>query len=194
LDIIRRDRSIHIAKPDYYRLESSKKIVFHVSKASEEVENHFRETLKAHHLAGKTRIHYRIIDDLVSEDFKSSPTSAYTIYLLAFPDILNDHMKPYWYSLNPESGCGTTVWAGRERYVWIDLSAGPVEIATLNDHDNSVNQWTLPRLEHFGNPSDFRCSTSYLYTCSLLFTITYAITVYKEMWSLPLQLPLLSIK
>ena len=38
----------------------------------------------------------------------------------------------YWYSPPPAtrggeaSGCGTTMWSGKERYVWIDLTAGPI--------------------------------------------------------------------
>lgn len=43
-----------------------------------------------------------------------------------------------------------------DRYLWIDLSAGPVEISALKDSSNLVNQWTLPRLEQYGSSEDFR--------------------------------------
>jgi hypothetical protein len=39
----------------------------------------------------------------------------------------------YWYSPPAATrggegagGCGTTMWSGKERYVWIDLTAGPI--------------------------------------------------------------------
>ena len=73
------------------------------------------------------------------------------------------------------------------RYVWIDLSAGPVEMATLKDNSNSINQWTLPRLEHYGTPSDFRSDICCLYVCVCVCVLDAVDMSY-------LLMPLLSIK
>ncbi|XP_062514918.1 uncharacterized protein LOC134190485 isoform X2 [Corticium candelabrum] len=161
-------------------------MVFHVSKALPEFEDQIQKTLSAHISAGKTRIHYRFVDDLIFEDFNSSPTSAFTIYLLAFPTIMQSTVKPsYWYSLNSDSGCGTTVWTGKERYLWIDLSAGPVGMFTVKENSNIVNQWTLPRLEHYGSSTNFRDNEFTTAVASLLTKIGEQVIVPSLQYARP---------
>ncbi|XP_026665918.2 uncharacterized protein LOC103721331 [Phoenix dactylifera] len=73
-----------------------------------------------------------IVDRIIQEDFEREDSSAapgFYIYLLN----LEPQSKPYAYSYDASdaspafSKCLGTLWTGKERYVWIDLAAGPVD-------------------------------------------------------------------
>ncbi|EHA8590279.1 hypothetical protein COCNU_scaffold016592G000040 [Cocos nucifera] len=76
---------------------------------------------------------YFIVDRIIQEDFQREDASAaapgFYIYLLN----LGAQSKPYAYSYDASdaspafSKCLGTLWTGKERYVWIDLAAGPVD-------------------------------------------------------------------
>lgn len=75
---------------------------------------------------------YAAVDDIIRNDMESSSSSseaAYVIYLLN----LKGQDKPYAYSYSAKdsspgfSKCLGTLWMGRERYLWVDLKAGPVD-------------------------------------------------------------------
>ena len=74
---------------------------------------------------------YSVVDGIVNQDFKKGLSSVpgFVIYLLD----LGIQSRPYAYSLDSKdsslgfSRCLGSVWTGKERYVWIDLGAGPVD-------------------------------------------------------------------
>ncbi|KAI3974180.1 hypothetical protein MKX01_033431 [Papaver californicum] len=75
-------------------------------------------------------IPYSVVDKIVKKDFeKEQPVQGVYIYLLN----LNPQSKPYAYSYGyGESSlaytkCAGSIWTGKERYLWIDLAAGPVD-------------------------------------------------------------------
>ncbi|KAJ4961191.1 hypothetical protein NE237_021101 [Protea cynaroides] len=72
---------------------------------------------------------YSVVDRIVKHDFeKEKPVEGVYIYLLN----LNPQSKPYAYSyVSGESSpaftrCLGSIWTGKDRYLWIDLAAGPV--------------------------------------------------------------------
>ncbi|XP_020261041.1 uncharacterized protein LOC109837280, partial [Asparagus officinalis] len=75
---------------------------------------------------------YSVVDDIIREDFRlqsSSSAPGFYIYLLN----LDTQSKPYAYSYEGRdasphySKCLGSIWTGEERYIWIDLAAGPVD-------------------------------------------------------------------
>lgn len=80
---------------------------------------------------------YTVVDDIVKKDYDAererNPPGFY-IYLLN----LDKQEKPYAYSYDKEgdngdiaasyySKCLGGLWTGKERYIWVDLAAGPVD-------------------------------------------------------------------
>ena len=52
----------------------------------------------------------------------------------------------YWYTQSDESRCGMQTWvAGKHRYAWIDLAAGPSEYGPRILGDGGVTSGTIPR-------------------------------------------------
>ncbi|XP_002991053.2 uncharacterized protein LOC9634447 [Selaginella moellendorffii] len=74
---------------------------------------------------------YTVVDELVRADL-AKPLASYVIYILN----LKRQARSYGYDYQPGDGdelhsaftkCLGNLWMGRERYVWIDLAAGPIE-------------------------------------------------------------------
>jgi len=62
----------------------------------------------------------------------------------------------YWYNtvgkdapIKGFSSCGTTMWAGVERYMWIDLTAGPISYGPHTSGDGLVSEFSVPHLDNF---------------------------------------------
>ncbi|KAK3015282.1 hypothetical protein RJ639_030230 [Escallonia herrerae] len=73
---------------------------------------------------------HSVIDDVIRQDFeKEKPVHDVHIYLLN----LGPQSKPYAYNYghgDPSPAftkCLGSLWTGKERYIWIDLGAGPVD-------------------------------------------------------------------
>ncbi|XP_049395919.1 uncharacterized protein LOC125860064 [Solanum stenotomum] len=88
---------------------------------------------------------HSIVDEIIKQDFeKEKPISGIYIYILN----LGSQSKPYAYSYTPGdpspafTKCLGTVWTGKERYLWIDLGAGPVDYGPALSGDG-----VLPRGE-----------------------------------------------
>jgi len=45
--------------------------------------------------------------------------------------------------------CGTTMWAGQLRYMWIDLTAGPLLYGPHTSGEGLVSEFSIPRLDNF---------------------------------------------
>ncbi|GFY83026.1 hypothetical protein Acr_02g0012660 [Actinidia rufa] len=85
------------------------------------------------------------IDQIIKQDFeKQKPIEGIYLYLLD----LGPQSKPYAYNYGSgESSpaftkCTGTIWTGKDRYMWIDLSAGPVDYGPALSGDG-----VLPRGE-----------------------------------------------
>ncbi|RWR80981.1 hypothetical protein CKAN_00964400 [Cinnamomum micranthum f. kanehirae] len=73
---------------------------------------------------------YSIVDRLIKQDFDArQPARGVHIYLLN----LGSQSKPYAYSYTDGDSspaftrCSGTLWTAKDRYLWIDLGAGPVD-------------------------------------------------------------------
>jgi len=49
--------------------------------------------------------------------------------------------------------CGTMMWAGQQRYMWIDLTAGPVLYGPHTSGEGLISEFSIPRLDNFQVPS-----------------------------------------
>jgi hypothetical protein len=46
-------------------------------------------------------------------------------------------------------GCGASMWAGQQRYMWIDLTAGPLLYGPHTSGEGLVSEFTIPRLDNY---------------------------------------------
>lgn len=90
-----------------------------------------RSQMETSSMVMRTFLHsvpYTAVDEIIQQDLES-PLTTYTIYLLN----LRKQDKPYAYAYSPGdsslafSKCMGTLWTGKERYLWVDLTAGPVD-------------------------------------------------------------------
>jgi len=89
----------------------------------------------------------------INDEDEFGATASY-VYDPAEKDPNRDPAKP--------PACGTTTWAGRERYLWIDLTAGPVLYGPHTSGDGLVSEFSLPRLDNFqvdGGMDDYEPGT-----------------------------------
>ena len=75
------------------------------------------------------------------------------------PQVLNYEYDPTGKADKPADGdevvgkhrraCGTTMWAGQQRYMWIDLTAGPLLYGPHTSGEGLVSEYSIPRLDNF---------------------------------------------
>ncbi|OWM73972.1 uncharacterized protein LOC116214016 [Punica granatum] len=90
-------------------------------------------------------IPHSLVDEMVRHDFeKQKPVEGVYIYFLN----LGPQSKPYAYSYTPGDSspgftkCTGSIWTGKDRYIWVDLAAGPVDYGPALSGDG-----VLPRGE-----------------------------------------------
>uniref|UniRef100_A0ACD5UGE1 Uncharacterized protein n=1 Tax=Avena sativa TaxID=4498 RepID=A0ACD5UGE1_AVESA len=121
------------------------------TRAAAAVRAHLDASPAPFHATALSSVPYSLVDDLVAEDYRalvgSSSAPAVYIYLLD----LGQQPRPYAYTAAPGSAdahspgfsrCLAPLWAGKERYIWIDLGAGPVDYGPALSGDG-----VLPRGE-----------------------------------------------
>ncbi|XP_047074174.1 uncharacterized protein LOC124683767 [Lolium rigidum] len=121
------------------------------ARAAAAVRAHLEAAPAPFHATALSSVPYSLVDDLVAEDYRalvgSSSAPAIYIYLLD----LGKQPRPYAYTAAPGSAdshspafsrCLAPVWAGKDRYLWIDLGAGPVDYGPALSGDG-----VLPRGE-----------------------------------------------
>ncbi|KAF8399425.1 hypothetical protein HHK36_015290 [Tetracentron sinense] len=88
---------------------------------------------------------YSVVDQIIKQDFeKEKPVHGVHLYLLN----LGSQSKPYAYryahgdSSPAYTKCFGSIWTGKDRYLWIDLAAGPVDYGPALSGDG-----VLPRGE-----------------------------------------------
>ncbi|KNA11203.1 hypothetical protein SOVF_137360 [Spinacia oleracea] len=79
-------------------------------------------------------IPYSVVDEIIAADHsREKPLHGYTIYLLN----LGPQSKPYAYTYSSSTGsessspsftkCLGSLWQSKDRYIWVDLAAGPLD-------------------------------------------------------------------
>ncbi|MQL90774.1 hypothetical protein Taro_023371 [Colocasia esculenta] len=96
------------------------------------VRSHIDASPAPFHRSALQSVPYSVVDDVVRRDYQkedSDSSPSFYIYLLD----LGSQPRPYAYSYDGRdaspavSRCFGSIWTGKDRYVWIDLSAGPVD-------------------------------------------------------------------
>lgn len=147
---------LHVITPfsssSSHQLALSHNFHLDVSLSSSPLSTHISEALKNHisNTPSSLRsplasIPYSVVDDIIKEDFeKVKSYEEIYIYILH----LGSQPKPYAYSYTEGDSspgitkCLGTIWTGKERYLWIDLGAGPVDYGPALSGDG-----VLPRGE-----------------------------------------------
>ncbi|CAI9109634.1 OLC1v1009493C1 [Oldenlandia corymbosa var. corymbosa] len=141
-----------LSSSDSHHLSLSHSLHLDVSLSSPSLANRLSEALKTHLSSTPapirnplTGVPYNLIDKVIQEDFeRDQPVDGIYIYILH----LGSQSKNYAYSYtagDPSPGvtkCMGSVWTGKERYMWIDLGAGPVDYGPALSGDG-----VLPRGE-----------------------------------------------
>ncbi|KAF3682390.1 hypothetical protein T459_06961 [Capsicum annuum] len=131
----------HVITPSSYQpshhLSISHSLHLDVSISPSSLSSRLSETLNTHLATVPSSfrsilasVPHGIIDEIIKQDFeKEKPINGIYIYILNF----GSQSKPYAYTYTPGdpspafTKCLGTVWTGKERYLWIDLGAGPVD-------------------------------------------------------------------
>uniref|UniRef100_A0A6V7QQ94 DUF7906 domain-containing protein n=1 Tax=Ananas comosus var. bracteatus TaxID=296719 RepID=A0A6V7QQ94_ANACO len=118
------------------------------SRLSDALRSHLDAAASPFHRSSLVSVPYSLVDSIVQQDFhKESPTSAPAFYIYLIN--LGSLSKPYAYSYDGRdaspafSKCLGTLWAGKDRYLWIDLAAGPVDYGPALSGDG-----VLPEFVH----------------------------------------------
>nr|XP_010915151.1 uncharacterized protein LOC105040362 [Elaeis guineensis] len=123
-------RPHHLAVGHAFHLDPSHSAL--APQISDAIRSHLDSAPAPLYRSALVSVPYFIVDRIIQEDFQredSSVAPGFYIYLLN----LGPQSKPYAYSYDASdaspafSKCLGTLWTGKERYMWIDLAAGPVD-------------------------------------------------------------------
>eukprot|EP00899_Mesostigma_viride_P024805 jgi/Mesvir1/5509/Mv15550-RA.1 len=96
------------------------------------------------------RIPYSVVDAVLAADTAHSKL-LYTVYILSLPP----PVTPYAYGHDERSGDGATACLGntwmsqKERYLWVDLTAGPLDFGFSLLGPGAVTPKSIPRLDNY---------------------------------------------
>lgn len=97
-------------------------------------------------------VSHEVVDNLIRAQLED-PLPSYTIYLL---NLRPQTQGKYGYTYEETSGsihrttCLGTLWAGKKRYMWVDLAAGPVEYGPASSGEGYVKGEMLPLASSYG--------------------------------------------
>ncbi|KAF9663707.1 hypothetical protein SADUNF_Sadunf17G0080000 [Salix dunnii] len=142
----------HVITTDSHRLSIKHSPHFEISHAGSTLSSRLSEALKSSisETTSSLRspllsIPYNTVDRIIKQDFeREKPVQGVYVYLIN----LGSQSKNYAYSYSDGDSspgftkCLGTIWTGKERYLWIDLSAGPVDYGPALSGDG-----VLPRGE-----------------------------------------------
>ncbi|KAJ1623663.1 hypothetical protein T492DRAFT_883176 [Pavlovales sp. CCMP2436] len=109
-------------------LHVSRRLLFHVSHTRPQLCARVTEALRK--AQGEGSVAVVTVDVVLAADHAAS-AEAYTLYVLN-PALLTlgeeERLYAYTEDQNAEHGCEFPAWVSRERYAWLDLSAGPISM------------------------------------------------------------------
>ncbi|XP_065829789.1 uncharacterized protein [Oscarella lobularis] len=175
LDSFDWDREVRVAMNDYRALHMKRKAMFSVKRSSKELENNLMGVLNRAFSSGQHEISYSLVDNVLKTDYLSSSASSYRIYLFSFPYLTTLDKQMYYYNLESGKGCGNSMWIAKNRYIWIDLNAGPVTIVQKCDSTSTlprlIDDTTLPRMDRYGEKENFRRVEFFSVVAALLYKV-----------------------
>ncbi|KAH7447215.1 hypothetical protein KP509_01G097300 [Ceratopteris richardii] len=135
IDIVSRNQKVKVVGGDAHELVVMPKLVLTVEPTSTKLAESINDAIsrqleKPSSLASASLkpVDYSVVDEVIREDLPKDFNS-YVIYILN----LRKQGHPYAYSYDARdtspsfTKCLGSLWTGRERYMWVDLAAGPVE-------------------------------------------------------------------
>ncbi|KAM7280289.1 hypothetical protein ACFE04_007423 [Oxalis oulophora] len=142
----------HVTIPPYHKLSLSHALHLDVSHAPNTLTSLLSSAIQSEIANTPSSLRspllslsYQSIDTIISKDFDNQkPVQGVHLYLIH----LGDQAKPYAYKYNHGDDspgvtkCMGSIWTGKERYIWIDLAAGPVDYGPALSGDG-----VLPRGE-----------------------------------------------
>ncbi|KAJ7570454.1 hypothetical protein O6H91_01G120500 [Diphasiastrum complanatum] len=163
LEAFNQHEHVSIIGANPHKLMIRSRIDLQVTRASPQLADTIFQAIE-NHLAMKTSTNPRfnleavphtLVDEIIQADLEK-PLSSYVIYLLS-----PKHQRVsygYQYSKEPDRHiytCQGSSWAGRDRYMWVDLAAGPVEYGpSLSGEGLVVKAETHPLAAlHTGSPA-----------------------------------------
>jgi len=127
-------------------LHVSRRLLFHVSHTRPQLCARVTEALRK--AQGEGSVAVVTVDVVLAADHAAS-AEAYTLYVLN-PALLTlgeeERLYAYTEDQNAEHGCEFPAWVSRERYAWLDLSAGPISMGPSISGSGAVFEESLPRV------------------------------------------------
>jgi len=134
------------------------KFTFNVAKANKKLNLGIQEAVQNAMMKGRA-VPYTVVDAHIEKDFKDNPLPVYTFYILNPKTPVQPgagFALNYWYmhaepgmratADKPSETCGGSVYVSKtERYLWIDLTAGPVSYGPHTSGEGIVWPLSLPR-------------------------------------------------
>eukprot|EP00249_Psilotum_nudum_P015265 c25230_g1_i1 orf=130-2187(+) len=135
INVLILDDRVKVIGGDVHELPIKTKVVVEVGstarRLAESIHNAIEKQMQAPYSlshADLQPVDYTAVDEIIQTDLEK-PLSSYVIYLLN----PGSQVRPYAYSYSkgdPSPGfskCLGSIWTGQDRYLWVDLAAGPVE-------------------------------------------------------------------
>eukprot|EP00736_Rhodelphis_marinus_P013722 Rmarinus@m.20072 len=106
---------------------------------------------------GETDIPYSVVDKLIANDYEESSFSvSYALYLINTDIPFREDGECSTYSYVPDTNvnikagmpgpCGLSGWVGRDRYIWQDLTAGPVRYGPTARGEGITAEFSVPSM------------------------------------------------
>jgi len=105
--------------------------------------------VESHRGSGHVEVPVEDVDSLIQADFKETSLST-TVYILnpKIPVDSKGREIPYHY-VKKGHHCGTSLWAGQERYTWVDISSTSQQYGPSTMGPGVVTPYSIPRLAHY---------------------------------------------
>lgn len=152
-DILKTDPHVDVIRSEVHEMMVKRKMAFHVSKATTDMARDVSSAIsQAIHKVpvdevargGALPISPTEVDKVVAADY-SHDGEGYVIYLL------NPLQQKgvYSYTYSNDHSCHGTFFAGKERYIWVDLTAGPVSYGPMEEGEGLVTYDTFVQAQQF---------------------------------------------
>ncbi|CAM6102131.1 unnamed protein product [Calypogeia fissa] len=174
IDAVNQEARVGVIASDSHEFMVKAKITVDVTRGSKKLTEKIHKAVKEHidsvtptrgsgaklYFTPVQAVPYGIVDDIIQEDLVK-PLNSYTVYLLN----TKAQERSYAYEYGSDSPslqyqkCLGTFWTGKERYLWIDLAAGPVEYGPSTSGDGYVKGEMFPLAKNY---NDYQLKNAYL--------------------------------
>ncbi|BBN17816.1 hypothetical protein MPTK1_7g17090 [Marchantia polymorpha subsp. ruderalis] len=164
IDALNQELRVSVIGSEPHELMVKTKITVEVTRVGRQLTDKVYSAVKAHldltpPAATGTRLYYNalqavphtVVDDIIQADLEK-PLSSYVVYILNTR--AQDVAYGYEYGTGSQSNhypkCLGTFWTGKDRYMWIDIAAGPVEYGPSTSGEGYVKDEMFPSSQNYG--------------------------------------------